>query len=91
MPFPSENSEPVVSPFNDVQNRVRQFNDDEAVWRCFEEKRAPRKELIELLRSLTSPPAFTEDELDRLDWLAAEREARPIRAIGIVISNRQTS
>jgi hypothetical protein len=86
MPFPSESRDPVISPFNDVHERVRQFNDDEAVWRCFEEKRARRKCLLEFLGSLNSPPALTEDELDRLDWLAAEREARPIRAIGTWIA-----
>lgn len=86
MPFPSESNEPVISPFNDVHERVRQFNDDEAVWRCFEEKRALRKELLELLRSLNAESALTDEELDRLDWLAAEREARPIRAIGTWIA-----
>ena len=91
MPRPSESSQPVVSPFNDVQERVRQFNEDEAVWRCFAKKHALRKELLELLRSLNSPSALTEDEFDRLDWLAAEREVRPIRAIGIVVPDRQTS
>ena len=86
MPFPSESGDPVISPFNDVQERVRQFNDDEAVWRCFEEKRARRKRLLELLRLLNPESTLTEDELDQLDWLAAEREARPIRAIGAWIA-----
>jgi hypothetical protein len=72
----------VSSPFNDVQENVRQFNDDEAVWRCFVKKSARRKRLQRLLRSLESPSPLTEEELDRIDWLAAEREARPIRAIG---------
>jgi hypothetical protein len=78
MSLPAENSDPVISPFNDVQERVRQFNDDEAVWRCFVKKRALRK----LLRSLNSPSEPTEEELDRLDWLGAERETRITRAIG---------
>ena len=82
MPSPEENSDAVVSPFNDVQERVRQFNDDEAVWRCFAKKRAQRKQLLELLVLLNAPSQLTEDELDRLDWIAAEREARPVRAIG---------
>jgi len=82
MDLPAESRDPVISPFNDVQERVRQFNNDEAVWRCFEKKRALRKQLLSLLRSLNSPSELTEEELDRLDWLAAEREARPVRAIG---------
>ena len=91
MPLPAENSDPVISPFNDVQERVRQFNDDEAVWRCFAKKRARRMRLLEFLRSLNAESALTEDELDRLDWLAAEREARPLRAIGLVVPDRQPS
>jgi len=70
------------SPFRDVQQDVRQFNEDEAVWRCFVRKRARRKRLQRLLRSLGSPSQLTEEQLDELDWLAAEREARPSRAIG---------
>jgi len=89
MPLPEQSSDPVFSPFADVRERVRQFNDDEAVWRCFAKKRARRKKLLELLASLNAPSALTEDELDQLDWLAAEREARPIRAIGIVVPDRQ--
>ncbi len=89
MPLSEQSSDPVVSPFNDVRERVRQFNEDEAVWRCFDKKRARRKKLLELLPSLDAPSALTDDERDRLDWLAAEREARPIRAIGIVVPDRQ--
>jgi hypothetical protein len=72
----------VNSPFSDVQENVRQFNEDEAVWGCFVKKRARRKRLQRLLRSLGSPSPLTEEQLDRIDWLAAEREARPSRAIG---------
>ena len=91
MNIPSESSDPVISPFNDVRERVRQFNDDEAVWRCFVKKRARRKQLLELLRSLNPESTLIEDELDQLDWLAAEREARPVRAIGIEVPDPQTS
>jgi hypothetical protein len=82
MPFPESSSGAVHAPLNDVHERVRQFNEDEAVWRCFARKRARRKRLQLLLRLLDSPPTLTEEQLDQLDWLAAEREARPIRAIG---------
>ena len=76
----------MISPFNDVQENVRRFNEDEAVWRCFARKRARRKRLQRLLRLLDSPPPLTEEQLDELDWLAAEREARPVRAIGTWIA-----
>jgi hypothetical protein len=83
---PEENSDAVVSPFNDVQERVRQFNDDEAVWRCFVKKRKRRNRLLKLFAMLNAPSPLTEDELERLDWIAAEREARPVRAIGTWIA-----
>lgn len=66
-------------PLHDSQELSRQFNEDEAVWRCFEEKRSLRR-----LRPLPSPFAketFPAETLDRLDWLEAERETRTTRAI----------
>jgi hypothetical protein len=86
MPSPEENSEAVISPFNDVQENVRRFNEDEAVWPCFARKRARRKRLLRLLGLLDSQPPPTKKQLDDLDWLAAEREARPVRAIGTWIA-----
>jgi hypothetical protein len=59
----------------ETQKLARRFNEDEAVWRCYEHKRALRK----LLRSRTPLP---EDILDYLDWQAAERECREVRAVG---------
>ena len=86
MSSPEENSSAISSPFNDVPENVRRFNEDEAVWRCFARKRARRKRFQRLLSSLDSSPPLTEEQLDQLDWLAAEREARPVRAIGISVS-----
>jgi len=86
MSSPEENSDPVISPFNDVHENVRRFNEDEAVWRCFKKKRALRKRLLRLLGPSASQPPPTKKQLDDLDWLAAEREARPVRAIGIWIA-----
>ena len=86
MPSPEENSDAVISPFNDVQENVRRFNEDEAVWRCFARKRKRRKRLQRLLRLVDAESPLTEKQLDDLDWLAAEREARPVRAIGIWIA-----
>jgi hypothetical protein len=83
MSSPDESSDPISSPFNDVQENVRQFNEDEAVWRCFARERARRKRLNRLLPLLDSSPLLTEKQLDQLDLLAVEREARPVRAIGI--------
>ncbi len=76
---------PVISPLHSVQENVQRFNDDEAVWRCFARKRARRKRLRRLFRLLELPP-ITEEQLNQLDWLAADREARPTRAIGIWIA-----
>jgi hypothetical protein len=76
----------VISPFNDVQENVRRFNEDETVWRCFAKKRLLRKRLRRLLGPLVSQPLLTKKQLDDLDRLAAEREARPVRAIGTWVS-----
>jgi hypothetical protein len=86
MSSPEEKSEPVISPLNDVRERVRQFNEDEAVWRSYARKRKWRKRLDRLLGPLVSQPPLTEKQIDDLDWLAAERDARPVRAIGIWIT-----
>lgn len=55
------------------------FNEDESVWRCYELKRALR-------RLLASRSPLSEDVLDYLDWQAAEREYRSVRAVGCVHS-----
>jgi hypothetical protein len=86
MHSPEEHSNTVISPLDDVQERVRQFNDYEAVWRCFAKKRTHRKQLLKLLAILSAPSQLTEGDLDWLDWLAAEREARPVRTIGTWIA-----
>jgi hypothetical protein len=61
----------------DVQEIARRFNEDEAVRRSYERKRALRKRL-----ALSSPLA--EHVLDCLDWLEAEKECRMVRAIGFL-------
>lgn len=62
-----------------AQNLSRRFNDDEMVFRAFQRRRLFRKFLH---RSNPLP----EECLDHADWLAAERAARPVRAIGFTIS-----
>jgi hypothetical protein len=59
----------------EAQELARRFNEDEAVWRAFEEKRALRK----LLGSNTP---LSEEILDDLDWQAVERECRALCAVG---------
>ncbi len=61
----------------ETQELARCFNEDEAVWRSYEHKRALR-------RLLGSRSPLSEDILDDIDWQAAERECRAVRAVGIV-------
>lgn len=57
------------------QELARRFNEDEAVWRCYEQKRGRRR----LPGSKTSIP---EAALNALDWLEAEQECREKHYIG---------
>lgn len=59
----------------DSQELVNRFNEDEAVWRRYEQKRDLRR-----LRGASSP--LPEDVLDRLDWLEAERGCRERPYVG---------
>ena len=59
----------------DPQKLARRFNEDEAVWRHYKQKRDLRR-----LRGSSSP--LSEEVLDRLDWLEAERECRERRYVG---------
>ena len=62
----------------EVQELARRFNEDEAVWRSYERKRALRK-----WRNARAPfSAHVLDYLNRLDWLSAEQESRMVRAVG---------
>lgn len=64
-----------MKPFVDTQELINNFNKDEAVWRRYQQKRGLR-----LLRGSSRP--FSNDVLDRLDWLEAERECRERRYVG---------
>ena len=59
----------------EAQEFARRFNEDEAVWRAFEDKRALR-------RLLGSDTPLPEKTLDWFDWQAAERESREVYARG---------
>ncbi len=65
-----------MNAMNEAQERARRFNEDEAVWRCYEHKR-------ELRRLLGSRTPLPEDILDQLDWQEAEWECREARAVGV--------
>jgi hypothetical protein len=62
----------------DSQENARRFNEDEAVWLLYEKKRTLR-----LLLGKRSP--LSEKVLDDLDWQAAERECRKVRAVGFFL------
>jgi len=59
----------------DPQELARRFNEDEAVWRRYRQKRDLRR-----FRGGSSP--LPEEVLDRLDWLEAEQECRERRYVG---------
>ena len=63
-----------MTPISDIQELARRFNEDEAVWQRFQEKRLKR-------RLLGSDSQLPESVLDQLDWLEAEREIRITSAV----------
>jgi len=63
-----------MTPISDTQEFARRFNEEEAIWRRFQEKRLTRR----LPRSDFPLP---ESILDHYDWLEAEREIRTTRAV----------
>ena len=67
------------SQMSDLQESIRQFNEEEAIWRCFEQTRKQRSALALGLKSRTAL-------LDYLDWIEAEQECREIRGIGKLIA-----
>lgn len=54
------------------QQFAKCFNEDEAVWRRFEEKRKSR-------RRFSPDSLLSEELLDALDWFEAEQELREMR------------
>ena len=64
-----------MKPFIDIEDLIDNFNEDEALWRRYQQKRDLR-----LLRG--SWRLFPDEVLDRLDWLEAERERRERRYVG---------
>ena len=62
------------------QELARRFNEDDAAWRAYENRR--RQRLLKRVESLLSDAI-----VDELDWIEAEREARTIRCVGRVLPN----
>ena len=58
-----------------AEELLRRFNEDEAIWRCYEHKRRLRK-------LLGSRCPLSEETLDWLDWQAAERECPREQYVG---------
>jgi hypothetical protein len=63
----------------DSQALADRFNEEEAVWRHFEQNRQLRR-----VRGSLSP--LSEETLDHLDWLEAERKCREMRCVGRLLS-----
>ena len=65
--------------FVNAQELARRNNENAAVFVAYERRRR--------LRRLAGKKAKrTSKKLDELDWQAAEREARPVRAVGFFLS-----
>ena len=65
-----------MKPISDTQDNVRRFNEDEAVWQRFNDKR----ELSD------SNSLVSEEVLDEIAWREAEQECRQTRCIGKTLS-----
>ncbi len=61
----------------DTQEIARRFNEDEAVWRRFEQKRSQRDP--------ASP--LPEEILDEIDWREAKQECHQTRWVGFLLSD----
>lgn len=66
----------VIELTNDVHANVARFNQEEAVWRCFEQKRRQAK------RRFRPRTKRGRTFFDRLDWAAAERAMRRSDCVG---------
>ena len=64
-----------MTAFVDTQELANTFNEEEAIWCRYRQKRGLR-----LLRG--SSRLFPDEVLDRLAWLEAERERRDRRYVG---------
>ena len=70
-----------MTPMIETQELARRFNEDEAVWRRYQQLRMPRRRISKRSRLAK--------KLDQLAWQRAERECRQTRCIGRLISLQQ--
>ena len=70
-----------MTPISDTQEFARRFNEEEAIWRRFQEKRLAR-------RLLEADSQMPESILDHFDWLEAECKIRTTRAVAQEIGFR---
>jgi hypothetical protein len=70
-----------MTQISDTQELARRFNEEEAIWQRFQEKRLAR-------RLPKSDSQLPESVRDQLDWLEAEREIRTTRAVAQVVNLR---
>ena len=68
-----------MTQISDTQELARRFNEEEAIWQRFQQKRLAR-------RLPGGDSQLPESVLDSLDWLEAEREIRPTRAVAQVVN-----
>jgi hypothetical protein len=73
-----------------AQELARRNNDNAAVFAAYERRR--RRRLAGLAaknakgrKKVKTEPVLTEKQRDDLDWREAEREARPVRAVGFFL------
>ena len=64
-----------MKPIFESQELAKCFNEDESVWRSFEEKRKSR-------RRFSPDSVLSEELLEEIDWLESERECRETACVG---------
>ena len=74
-----KNMDPVGS-----QELANRFNEDDSVWRRYEELRRLR------LRLGIGSPLLPADVLDQLDWIQAQSEGRDTWCRGLLLNNPHT-
>jgi hypothetical protein len=70
-----------------AQEPVRKNNESAAIHRAYLRRRSRRKSALKLPKPAKLPRKI----LDALDWMKAQREARPIRAVGFFLPCRTAS
>lgn len=61
-----------MKPLSDAQELAQRFNEDESVWRRFQEKRLGRD----------SASLIPDELLDEIDWREAEQEVHVAECVG---------